>query len=801
MASRLTTEVQVSPRRYRFASYELDARTGELHKLGMRLRLQEQPLQVLLALLENPGEMVSREQLIARLWPAGTFVDFDLGLNAAVRRLRDLLNDTAENPRYIETLPRLGYRFIAAVEVVAEPEAAALLSPQGVPDEKQATPAVSWRWGPRVAIAAGLLLLALAIGLGAWRWTQPHAGVEFSQRDWVLISQFENRTGKPVLDGTLEYALERELSNSRFVKVVPRQRIQDALRLLRKPVDAKLDAALGREVCLRDGDIQALLTGRVEKLGSTYVLSVQVVDPARGVTLASFSEEDRADTELASAVRRLSSRVREALGEEPRQVKESVARLEKVTTPSLAALQLYSRANDWMVRSNGQWSEKEFTAMQGQAAALLQQALAVEPDFASAHLLLAWSLDNVGRRKEAAPHFRRAFELVGTVSDRERLFIQGSYHHASGDGERARQAYEALLALYPDDFWTVNNLVSIYVKQQRISPISELVARRADLRPRDFRSNFSAWNWLVDHKRGERARVYHARALALVNPGLEHEQPAAIVELEAAPFYDAWVRADFKTAANEAQKLRNKADLRTGDLGQATIFQLCEELWLLGRLHEADQWVDSISDPGERAFAKVGLTEARQDVRALRAALLEQLRLKAEVGPNTVARLARAGLVREAQGAMRIYAHPYPADADFAGGEIALAQGRLPEAVTKLSAAVGAYREHESKYELLAAMALARALERQGKAEEAIRVLAPEVESADVPYTMSDARLRLAQLYRMQGRPKEAERLEQMVQQALAYADPDHPMRALLAGASKASQSQVRAATVAPPTH
>lgn len=776
MASR-PTEAQVSPRRYRFASYELDARTGELHKLGMKLRLQEQPLQILLALLERPGEMVSREQLIARLWPAGTFVDFDLGLNAAVRRLRDLLNDTAESPRYIETLPRLGYRFIAAVEVVAEPEAAPVPTPQEMPGIEQAAPVAAWRWSPRVAMAAGVLLLALATGLGAWRWTQPRSRVEFSQRDWVLISQFENRTGQPVLDGTLEYALERELSNSRFVKVVPRQRIQDALRLLRKPPDAKLDAALGREVCLRDGDIQALLTGRVERVGSSYVLSVQVVDPARGVTLASFSEEDRADTELANAVRRLSSRVRESLGEEPRQVQEGVARLEKVTTPSLQALQLYSRANDLMVRSDGQWNAKEFTAMQGQAAALLQQALTAEPDFASAHLLLAWSLDNVGRRKEAAPHFRRAFELADTVSDRERLFIQGSYYDFAGDEEHARQAYEALLALYPDDFWTVNNLVGIYLKQQRISHISELIAHRADLRPRDFHSNFAAWRWLADHKQRERARVYYLRALALVNPEVEQQQPEAIVELEAGPFYEAWARADFKTAANEAQKLKNKANIRTGDLQQATIFQLSGELLILGRLHEADQWADRISDPGERAFAKVDFPEAHQDVRALRAALLEQLRLKAEVGPNTVARLARAGLVRQAKVALKmISAWPYPADTDFAAGEIALAQGRLPEAVAKLGAAVEAYREHESKYELLAAMALAKALERQGKTEEAIRVLAAAVESADPIFGTRDARLRLAQLYRVQGRPKEAERLEQTVRQSLAFADPDHPL-------------------------
>ena len=97
----------------RFGVFEVDPRSGELRKKGFRVKLQDQPLQVLLAVLEKPGEVVTREELRSKLWPADTFVDFEHGLNAAMKRLRDALGDTAENPRYIETLPRRGYRFIA----------------------------------------------------------------------------------------------------------------------------------------------------------------------------------------------------------------------------------------------------------------------------------------------------------------------------------------------------------------------------------------------------------------------------------------------------------------------------------------------------------------------------------------------------------------------------------------------------------------------------------------------------------------------------------------------------------------
>src|SRR5215813_337380 len=103
-------------RTYRFAGFELDPRSGELLKEGRRLRLQEQPFQVLRLLLGNAGEVVTRDELREKLWPKDTFVDFDHGLNNAVNRLRDLLNDSSEKPRYIETLPRRGYRFIAPVK-------------------------------------------------------------------------------------------------------------------------------------------------------------------------------------------------------------------------------------------------------------------------------------------------------------------------------------------------------------------------------------------------------------------------------------------------------------------------------------------------------------------------------------------------------------------------------------------------------------------------------------------------------------------------------------------------------------
>src|SRR5215475_14424312 len=100
---------------YRFGVFELNAYTGELSNAGKKLQLRDQPLKLLIALLEQPGELTPREALVRRLWPEGTFVDFDRGLNKAVLHLREALGDSVEHPQFIETLPRKGYRFIASL--------------------------------------------------------------------------------------------------------------------------------------------------------------------------------------------------------------------------------------------------------------------------------------------------------------------------------------------------------------------------------------------------------------------------------------------------------------------------------------------------------------------------------------------------------------------------------------------------------------------------------------------------------------------------------------------------------------
>src|SRR5262249_25581242 len=140
------------------------------------------------------------------------------------------------------------------------------------------------RWARMIGV--GLALAALAAVGGAWLsrgglrpGTRPLRALSSPGRNVVLMANFENRTDEKLFDGALDYALGRELSNSQRVTVVSRERVDDALRLMRKPPDTPIDTAVAREVCLRDGGIQALITGMVQKVGSKYLLSVQLLDP------------------------------------------------------------------------------------------------------------------------------------------------------------------------------------------------------------------------------------------------------------------------------------------------------------------------------------------------------------------------------------------------------------------------------------------------------------------------------------------------------------------------------------------
>ncbi len=374
----------------RFGVFEVDLRSGELRRNGVKIRLQEQPFQVLAALLEHPGQVVTREELRGRLWPADTFVDFDHSLNAAVKRLREALGDSADSPRFVETLPRHGYRLIAPLERL---EAAS------------AAPALGGR-RPFIRHAAWALAAALALVLGlaasgAWRGLVGR--VRPVRIRALAVLPLQNLSGNPeqdyFVDGMTE-ALLTELGKVPSLRVVSRQSV------MQYKGTSKTVPQIAREL-----DVDALVEGSALRSGSRIRVSVQLIlaVPERHLWAESY-ERDLTDVialqrEVAGAI------VGEIAGTVAVQDKASVA--PRPVDP--AAYEAYLRGRENLHR----WPNGLGTAIR-----FFQQAIEKDPGYAPAYGSLALCYAFLGYGRPPAEAFAkaraaatRALEIDETQSD------------------------------------------------------------------------------------------------------------------------------------------------------------------------------------------------------------------------------------------------------------------------------------------------------------------------------------------------------------------------------------------------
>jgi len=434
----------------RFGVFEADLHTGELRKSGAKIRLQEQPFQILLMLLQRPSEVVTREELQRKLWPADTFVDFEHGVNSAVARLREALGDSAESPRYVETLPRRGYRFIAPVEEFRTANAVA--DATGSKDrvferlDSGGVITVNRRW---VAIV-GTAVVITALAIGGWLFYRRRAHA-LMQKDTMVLADFTNTTGDGVFDGTLRQGLSVQLEQSPFLSLISDQVIQQTLHLMGEPPDAKLTPEIARNICQRT-ESAAILDGSIASLGNQYILGIKAVNCRTGDTLAEEQVRATGKEHVLGAMDTAAAKLRERLGESLSTVKKFDAPIVQATTPSLEALQAYSLGRAMVGKAD--WPA---------AVPFFQRAIRLDPNFAIAHSALGVMYSNLGETSLASDSTKTAYELRDRVSERERFLIESSFHYnVTGDLEKARQTYEVWAQIYPRDDVPPSNLGSIY---------------------------------------------------------------------------------------------------------------------------------------------------------------------------------------------------------------------------------------------------------------------------------------------------------------------------------------------------
>ena len=434
------------PVRYRFGQFELDPSARRLVKQGIEVRVQDQPFQLLVALVERNGEIVTREDLRKRLWAGNTFVDFDKSLGVALTKLRDAIGDSAASPRYIETVARHGYRFIAPVERNGTPAAQPISAIAETADVPNQPPVVAERALPVIRVTLALVLIVAVSGGLYWYYRlRPKLG----QHAAIMVGSFVNLTGDAAFDGSLEQASVVELSQSPFLTILPRKALRDGLQNLGRSPDEALTPSLERQICQR-ANAAALVTGSIHHSGNTYVLYLEADACSDGGVLATERVTLSRKEDVLPGIDRAAASLRRKFGESGESLQKRSVPVEQATTNSFEALKAYQLGLD--LRSRGKNHE---------AIPVFKSAIALDDKFAMAYAQLGSSYSNQGETEEGAKYFRKAFELRARAIEPERLYIAGRYFDiVTGELEKAMETYRLWADSYPNEWRPRNTLAN-----------------------------------------------------------------------------------------------------------------------------------------------------------------------------------------------------------------------------------------------------------------------------------------------------------------------------------------------------
>jgi eukaryotic-like serine/threonine-protein kinase len=448
----------------RFSGYQLDPAARSLNYEGRPVVLGPKTFDLLVFLATHPHQVVTKEELLASVWP-NSFVE-ESNLSQHVFLLRKALGVAGQDEQIVITVPGKGYQFAAAVEreprqmanqgaddlLIHEVRSVTRLAVEEESDDERpevrslAAPRKRWLMG--TAAGAAVVVLAAGSFLG-WRRMHP---VRAEHID-VVLAELENATGDADLDRVLNQALTIDLEQSPFLSLLSRPRIRETLVEMQLSKDELLTPAVAREVCERN-NAQAVMHGTIARLGSRYVLLLQTDSCVSGKQIAGYKAEASNKEDVLRALDIAAGQVRSQLGESNASLERFQTPIAQATTPSLDALRAYSQALERFERGDMKASQ-----------ALLEHAIALDPNFATAYRSLSATYYNRADFAQATTFVTKAFELRDRTTERERLQIETAYYaYGNFDYEATIRSMKLFNETYPNNAGNWGNLSNMYTQ-------------------------------------------------------------------------------------------------------------------------------------------------------------------------------------------------------------------------------------------------------------------------------------------------------------------------------------------------
>ena len=433
---------QKTRRLYGFGPFRVDPEKELLLREDEAIPIAPKAFQVLLVLMRNSKQVVTKDDLLKTIWPDAFVEESNLSRNIFL--LRKALGESPQDHQYIVTVPGRGYRLAEDVQLVPECELD-IVAASHAKVQVQVEEGKSWGW---IAVVA---VLVAALGTVSLRLFV-HRSPALTETDTIVLADFNNSTGDPVFDGTLRQGLAIQLEQSPFLKIVDDGLLQRDLRLMNLQPGVHITRQIAHDVCMREG-AAATIDGAIASLGKSYVITLQAITCQEGRTVAREQIQAEDKEQVLNALGSAATAMRRKLGESLNSIQRLNRPLEQVTTPSLEALQNYTEGLSVM-------GQGHFLA----AVPLFQRAVAIDPNFALAYYYLGVAYENAGDAARSREYSKEAFDRIGQVSEYERDYIaSGYYYWVTGEFDKVVDAYQSGVRSYPRMWGFHNDLSTTYI--------------------------------------------------------------------------------------------------------------------------------------------------------------------------------------------------------------------------------------------------------------------------------------------------------------------------------------------------